>query len=170
MEKEWRIGHRKFIPASDEKLKKVLHKTIKKVGEDIESMNFNTAISALMILATEMDKAQWVSIEDYKKFLKILSPFTPHIAEELWQALGEKKSINLSTWPEWDKKLIVDEEVRIAVQVNGRVRAEIMIGAEEGEDKVKELALGSEDVAKYTAGQNIKKVIYIKGRLINIVI
>ena len=170
LEKVWRIGHRKFITASDEKLKKVLHKTIKKVGEDIESMNFNTAISALMILATEMDKAQWVSIEDYKKFLQILSPFTPHIAEELWQALGEKKSINLSTWPEWDKKLIVDEEVRIAVQVNGKVRAEIMIGAEEGEEKVKELALASEAVAKYTAGQNIKKVIYIKGRLINIVI
>src|SRR3989344_2729137 len=92
IEKVWRIGQRKFITASDEKLKKVLHKTIKKVSEDIEGMNFNTAISAMMILSTEMEKALWVSREDYKKFLQILSPFAPHITEELWNMLGEKKS------------------------------------------------------------------------------
>src|SRR3989344_5373301 len=170
LEKVWRIGHRKFITASDEKLKKVLHKTIKKVGEDIESMNFNTAISALMILATEMDKAQWVSIEDYKKFLQILSPFAPHIAEELWSMLGEKKSINLSNWPKWDENLIKDDEVKIVVQVNGKVRTEILISAEDTEEKIKGQALTSEAVAKYTAGENIKKVIYVPGRLINIVV
>ncbi|MBI3888181.1 class I tRNA ligase family protein [Candidatus Nomurabacteria bacterium] len=148
---------------------KLLHKTIKKVSEDIEEMRFNTAISSLMILATEMEKSE-VSIKDYKKFLQILAPFAPHVAEELWTALGEKKSIHLSAWPKYDESLIKDEEIKIAVQVNGKVRAEIMIGADESEEEIKNKAISSEGVLKYIEGKEIKKVIYVKGRLINIVI
>ncbi len=151
-------------------LKKILHKTIKKVTEDIENMRFNTAISAMMILATEMERAQWISIKDFKMFLQILSPFAPHIAEELWQGLGEKKSISLSIWPKWDRNLIKDEEIKIAVQVNGKVRAEIVISAEAPAEKVKIQALANETAIKHIAGKNIKKVIYVPGRLINIVL
>lgn len=148
---------------------KLLHKTIKKISEDIENMHFNTAISAMMILATEMEKAESVGWEDYKKFLQILSPFAPHMTEELWNTLGEKKSINLSNWPKWDEDLIKDEEVKIVIQVNGKVRAEITIQADEKEENVKNQALKNETVLKYTAGKDIKRIIYVKNRLINIV-
>ena len=133
-------------------------------------MRFNTAISAMMILATEMEKAENISVEDFKNFLKILAPFAPHITEEIWQTLGEKKSINLSVWPKWDKKLIEDTEVKIAVQVNGKVRAEIMINVEEREEEIKQRALDNEFVLKFIGDKEIKKVIYVKNRLINIVI
>ena len=151
-------------------LQKLLHKTIKKVSEDIEEMRFNTAISSMMILATEMEKAENVSVDDFKMFLKILSPFAPHVTEELWSVLGEKKSINFSAWPKWDESLIKDEEIKIVVQINGKVRSEMMIQANETEESIKEKALESEAVLRHTAGKDVKKVIYVKNRLINIVI
>lgn len=150
-------------------ISKLLNKTIKKVSEDIEEMRFNTAISSLMILATEMEK-EAVSLEDYKKFLIILSPFAPHVTEELWSTLGEKKSIHLSAWPKWDESLMEDEEIKIVVQINGKVRAEITIKTDETEDQVKEKALKNEVIIRHVAGQEIKKIIYVKGRLINIVL
>ena len=170
LERVWKLGQRKFITATDEKLKKILHKTIKKVSEDIENMRFNTAISAMMILATEIERAQRVAEKDFKIFLQILSPFAPHLTEELWHRLGEKKSINFSDWPKWDEKLLKDEEIKIAVQVNGKVRAEIVVGAEDAEAEVKNKALADGAVQKHLAGRDVKKTIYIKNRLINIVL
>ncbi|MEO5635454.1 MAG: class I tRNA ligase family protein [Candidatus Paceibacterota bacterium] len=149
---------------------KLLNKTIKKVEEDIQDMRFNTAISSMMILATEMDKNENVNKEDYKKFLQILSPFAPHITEELWSRLGEKKSINNSTWPAWDQNLIVDDEIKIVIQVNGKVRAEMIIQSTDQEVKIKDQALKNEDIVKYIAGKEVKKVIYVKNRLVNIVV
>ena len=151
-------------------LPKLLNKTIKKVTEDIEAMRFNTAISAMMILATEMEKSEIIEREDYKKFLQILAPFAPHVAEELWNILGEKKSINISEWPTWDENLMKDAEIKIAVQVNGKVRAEILVGADDSEEIIKENALGNEAILKHITGKEIKKVIYVKNRLINIVV
>ncbi len=148
---------------------KFLHKTIKKVSEDIEAMRFNTAISSMMVLVNEMEKSG-VRKEEYKKFLQILAPFAPHIAEELWNAIGEKKSISLSEWPKWDKSLIHDEEIKIAVQVGGKVRGEILIQSGDTEEAIKAQALAHESVIKHTQGQEIKKVIYVKNRLINIVL
>ncbi len=147
-----------------------IEKTIKKVAEDIEAMKFNTAISTMMIFANEIGKLDSISQEVYEKFLKILSPFAPHIAEELWQILGHKKSISLESWPAHDISKIKQEEIKIVVQVNGKVRAEIMIGADEKEEDVQHRGLNNEAVLKYTAGKEIKKVVYVKGRLINIVI
>jgi len=186
LEKVWRIGERVSkqknfsgltlpgVPGGTHTVQnssifKLLNKTIKKVSEDIENMRFNTAISSMMIFVNEAEK-QGVSKNDFKKFLQILSPFAPHITEELWSRLGEKKSINLSKWPEWDKNLIKDVEIKIAVQVNGKVRAEIVIGAEDAEAEVKSKALADEAVQKHLAGRDIKKTIYIKNRLINIVL
>ncbi len=168
LERVWKISLQ-LKKNSSEDVVKLLHKTIKKVSEDIEEMHFNTAISTMMILANEMDKSG-VSLKDYKKFLQILSPFAPHMTEELWTMLGEKKSINLAAWPVWDKNLIQDEEIKIAVQVNGKVRAEIVISVDEKEEVVKQKVLENENVLKYTSGKDVRKVIYVKNRLINIVL
>ncbi len=191
IEKVWRIGEKiamqsknlrgprisgapnpgqTIVNSSSASLEKLLHKTIKKVSEDIEAMRFNTAISAMMILATEMEKSQSVSAEDFKMFLKILSPFAPHVAEELWALLGEKKSINLTDWPKWYENLIKDEEIKIMIQVNGKVRGEMMIKAEATEEEIKKQATLNEYVLKHTAGMEIKKIIYVKNRLVNIVL
>ena len=151
-------------------ISKLLHKTIKKVGEDIEAMRFNTAISAMMILATEIEKAEFIEKEDYKKFLKILAPFAPHITEDIWQSLGEKKSINISIWPKYDENLIKDDEIKIAVQVNGKTRAEIIIFRGMKEEEVKEFALKEKNVISWTENKEIKRIIYVPGRVINIVV
>src|SRR3989344_3129718 len=137
-------------------LQKLLNKTIKKVSEDIENMRFNTAISSMMILATEMEKADSVSTEDFKKFLQILAPFAPHIAEHIWFSLGEKKSIHLSNWPEWDENLVKEQEIKIQM--------------DEKEEDVKKKALINQIVLRYTAGKNPQKIIYVKNRVINILI
>ena len=165
----WGLRHGQNLPASAP-ISKLLHKTIKKVGEDIDNMRFNTAVSSMMILATEMDKAESVSVEDYKKFLQILAPFAPHMADELWSMFGEKNSINISEWPAFDPKMLVDDEVKIAVQINGKVRAEVMISLDENEEEIKKKVLENEVVVKHTAGGVPKKIIYVKGRLINIVL
>jgi leucyl-tRNA synthetase len=185
LEKVWKIGEKVLSQKNSSALlhpsdgtfrvqnssvSKLLNKTIKKVTEDIEDMHFNTAISSMMILATEMEKAENVGAEDYKKFLQILAPFAPYIVEEIWKELGEKKSINISEWPKWDPLLIVDDEVKIMIQVNGKLRGEIITKADLGEEEIKKLALEHKDVARLVALDQIKKVIYVKGRLINIVI
>ncbi len=150
-------------------LPKLLNKTIKKVSEDIETMHFNTAISSMMILANEMERQEFVSQKEYELFLKILSPFAPHITEEIWHSLGYKTLLVLEKWPAWDENLIKDEEVKIAVQVNGKVRAEIIISMDAKEEDVKKQALADPAVLKYVAGKDVQKIIYIKNRLINIV-
>jgi leucyl-tRNA synthetase len=215
IEKVWRIGQRvsaqtnaDYTQNSAEKilrqsassqrnsahlsLERLVHKTIKKVTEDIEAMRFNTAISAMMILSNEMEKTEHISKEDYKKFLQILSPFAPHITEELYaqinadftrknadkiqrqSASSQRKSagssIHLSHWPQWDEDAIIDEEIKIAVQINGKVRAEITMPADEAEEDVTKKVLANEAVLKYTIGKDIKRVIYIKNKLINIVL
>ena len=171
LEKVWKIGtNLEKNSAQDSSILKLLHKTIKKVTEDIEAMRFNTAISSMMILATEMEKAEKLDAKSYKLFLQILSPFAPHITEELWSIMGEKKSINLSTWPTWDEGLIVDSEVKIIIQINGKMRGEMMVGVNVAEEEIKKMAVENEAVLKYVSGQEIKKVIYVKNRLVNIVI
>jgi len=147
-----------------------IEKTIKKVTEDIEEMKFNTAISTLMIFINEVGKLEFISQGVYEKFLQILSPFAPHVTEELWSNLGEKKSINLSIWPKWDENLIKDEEIKIVIQVNGKVRAEMMINLADDEENIKKQAVSNEIILKHIDNKEIKKIIYVKNRLINIVI
>jgi len=165
-----RKGTHDALNSSSVSILKLLHKTIKKVSEDIEEMHFNTAISAMMILATEMEKIDKVGKEDFKKFLQILAPFAPHVAEELWFSLGEKKSISFSTWPKFDKNLIKDDEVKIVIQVNGKVRAKMLIQTDETEEGIKGKALRDSLVIKFIEGKEIRKIIYVKNRLLNIVV
>ncbi|MCX6757922.1 MAG: class I tRNA ligase family protein [Candidatus Nomurabacteria bacterium] len=152
-------------------LQKLLHKTIKKVSEDIENFSFNTAISAMMVLVNEMDKTENISSADFKLFLQILAPFAPHITEEIWCEMKEKKSINIASWPKYNLKLLVEDTLKVAVQVNGKVRAEIDIPADASEEKVFEIAFDNENVKKWIPNtSDIKKKIYVKGRLVNFVV
>jgi len=174
IEKVWRIGKKvlenKNKKIIDKDLEKIVHKTIKKVEEDIENMRFNTAISSMMMLSTEMEKRDFVDSRNYKKFLQILSPFAPHISEWLWKELGEKKTIVFAPWPTWDKNLIEDQEIKIAVQINGKFRTEILILKDEEEQSIKEKAFKNKVVLKFTNNSLPKRVIYVRNRVINIII
>lgn len=147
----------------------LLHKTIKKITEDIESMSFNTAVSSMMVLVNEMEK-QDVAKKDFEMFLQVLSPFAPHITEELWSMFGNKKSIHISFWPKWDKKKILEERVKIAIQVNGKVRSEIIIEKEMTEEDIRSIVLLDKDIIPWISGKDIKKIIYVPGRIVNIVL
>jgi leucyl-tRNA synthetase len=160
-------------------IKRLLHKTIKKVTEDIEEMKFNTAISALMIFVNsfyreffydESPGAKIIEKLDFEKFLLLLSPFAPHLAEELWQLLGYKKSIIYQKWPEYDKSLIQADEIELVIQINGKVREKIKVAAGILEEEASQLAIKSQKIQKWLAGKEPKKIIFIKGRLINIVV
>ncbi|HEC92420.1 MAG TPA: leucine--tRNA ligase, partial [Candidatus Atribacteria bacterium] len=153
------------------KLKKILHKTIKKVSEDIENMKFNTAISAMMEFCNAwQENPKGLRKKDLKDFLKILSPFAPHLTEELWQKLGNKKSIFLKKWPKYDPKLIEEEKITLVIQINGKVRDKIEVEKGIPESKAKELALSHPKIQKWLLNKKIKKTIFIKDKLINFVI
>jgi len=151
--------------------KKFLHKLIKKITEDIENLKFNTAISAFMeFLNKSEEKNGKISREFIEKFLILLSPFAPHISEELWSKLGEKKSIFKESWPKYDQKLIKEEVITLVIQVNGRVREKIEVESDISEEKAKELSFSREKVKKWIEGKGIKKIIFVPGKLINIVV
>jgi leucyl-tRNA synthetase len=149
---------------------KVLHKTIKKVGEDIEALNFNTAISAMMILMNEVSRSGTKSRSVLKPFLQILSPFAPHICEEIWKKIGENGFIVTSKWPAYDSNLTVDNVVNIGVQVNGKVRGQIEIGKEAPEAEAVKMAQELETVRNALGGKPIDKIIYKAGRILNLIV
>lgn len=148
---------------------KLLHKTIKKVAEDIEKMSFNTAISQMMMLANQIQEAKGATKETYEKFLIILAPFAPHMCEELWIGLGHKESIFKEAWPKFDPKKVIDAEIELPVQVNGKVRAKLTVPTDISEKEAIKVALADPQVQKYVVGE-LKKVIFVKGKLISIVI
>ncbi len=187
VEKVWRIGKKVKSQKStasakasavkkvkneiqNSKLESLIHKSIKKVGEDIETMRFNTAISTLMICANEMDAMVEVPREIFEMFLKILSPFSPHICEELWSKLGNKGFLAAENWPAYETLKILEEEVAIVVQVNGKVRGQFSAAPDITESKAVEKAKVIPEIAKWFGGKNIKRVIYIKGRLVNLIV
>ena len=173
LEKSERLftAEEKISTESDDFTMKLLHKTIKKVEEDIENYKFNTAIASLMILVNnwlpkdEIKKTEWKNI-----FVRILHPFAPHLAEELWERIWEKKSVFFSTWPKYDEKIVVDNEVTIWVQVLWKVRWQIVIWLDEDKDSVLAKAKANSDIAKWLEWKEIVKEIYVPGKILNIVI
>jgi leucyl-tRNA synthetase len=149
---------------------KQLHKTIKKVRSDIDSFSFNTAIASMMICLNEFEKVESVNKNDFALYLQILAPFAPFITEELWNKLGFEGSIHTSAWPNYIEALTIDDEITIGIQINGKVRGDILVGIDEDEELVKEKALSHENVMKWLEGKEPKKVIYVKGRIVSIVI
>ncbi len=170
LERVWRLQEKVSGKNANREIEKILHQTVKKVGEDIEAMKFNTAVSQMMILMNAMSGEEKISPDVWKLFLRILAPFAPHLVEELWEKAGGKKSIHLEKWPEHDSKLVVEEEIDLVIQINGKVRDTVKARADIGEDDAKKFAIGSEKVKKWIEGKEIKKIIFVKGKLVNIVV
>ena len=174
LDRIWNLSDRFFKnqkSKSSLELKKLLHKTIKKVSEDIENLKFNTAVSSLMEFSNAWQKNdQEIGKRDFKDFLKIFSPFVPHTSEELWQKLGYKKSIFSQKWPKYNPLLIKEDKIVLIVQINGKVRDKIETEQGISEEKAKTLVLGLPKVKKWIGKRKIKKTIFIKDKLINFVI
>jgi leucyl-tRNA synthetase len=156
--------------AMDQGTARMLHKTIKKVTLDIESMRFNTAISAMMILVRHLGSLPAVPREAVRALALILSPFAPHIGEEIWERLGNTPSLAYAPWPAFDPQLVVDETIVIGVQVNGRLRGTITLPVDADEDSARAAALAEERVRAHVEGKNVKKFIYVKGKIANFIV
>jgi leucyl-tRNA synthetase len=184
LERMWKIGlelkakslesktQGENLATSVSHLETSLHKTIKKVTEDIEGFKFNTAISAMMIFMNELEKEGEVSrtrLDIFETFLLLLAPFAPHITEELWQTLGHQTSIHLEKWPEFDESKIKEQKVTIVVQVNGKIRGQFEAPIGVSEEEAKEKAFALEDVKKWIVGQEIKKVVFVPNKLVSLV-
>jgi leucyl-tRNA synthetase len=182
LEKAWRLFDKNIDsnPLS-KNIEALLHKTIKKVGEDIDNLRFNTAISAMMILVNEVGPLESISKEFAGNFLLILAPFAPHMTEELWEKTGDVRretgdakgktiSIHKQAWPIFNPELIKEEEMTIVIQVNGKLRDNIMVASDASEEEIKKLAASSAKVKTFTEGKKILKTIYVPKKLVNIVV
>lgn len=160
----------KIVKENDHSLDKVYHATVKKVTNDIETLGFNTAISQMMIFVNECYKAETLYEEYAKGFVKLLSVFAPHLGEEMWQViLKQEGTIAYAEWPTYDESVLVESEVEIVVQVNGKLRGKFRIAAGSDEDALKEEAMKLPNVQTQIEGKTIRKIIVIKGRVVNIV-
>ena len=150
-------------------LESLMHKTIKKVGDDIEKIKFNTAVAALMSLVNEFYKKGSVTRGEYKTLLILLNPFAPHITEELFEMMSFGGTLSASTWPTYDEAKTIDQTVEMAVMIGGRVRAKIMVPADMAEEDIKNTALSDETVRSALSGKNVAKIIVVPKKLVNIV-
>ena len=151
-------------------LENLIHKTIKKVTNDIETLNYNTAVSALMILLNEMDKEKEISRRDYRTILHLLNPFAPHITEELNEIYHLGDEFSSSPWPQYEEEKTVSQTLKIGVQVNGKLRATIEVVKDTSKDELEKLAISEENVQKHIEGKEIIKIIAIPNRIVNIVV
>jgi leucyl-tRNA synthetase len=154
---------------ADRDMERVLHQTVRKVTEDTDSLDFNTAISQLMVCLNEFGRRQTRNREHIETFVKLLSPYAPHVAEELWQRLGHAETVAYEPWPAWDEEKTRLDEVEILVQVLGRPKARINMPADADAARMEQLALADEVVQKALQGKTVVKVIAVPGRLVNIV-
>jgi len=154
---------------ADEATLRLLNQTIKKVGDDIETFGFNTAISAMMILINHVGKQDVRPKSVVEQLLLILAPFAPHVCEELWERLGHGETLAYEPWPGYDAELIKEKEIELAVQVNGKIKDRIVVAAGTDEEQIKLRALENEKVAAAIGGKEPKKIIVVKSRLVNIV-
>ncbi|OHA16831.1 MAG: hypothetical protein A3C79_00685 [Candidatus Taylorbacteria bacterium RIFCSPHIGHO2_02_FULL_45_28] len=174
IERVWKLQER-IVPKTDEKISdfmlvnKIIHKAIKKVSDDIEGMRFNTAISILMITLNELEKAEAVDDEQYGTFLQLLAPFAPHVAEELWSSLGHKNSIGTVSWPIYDPALAADTEITIMVQINGKTRGSFVAPVDTSKEELEKRAKAIPESAKWLKGKDVKKVIVVHNKLVNII-
>jgi leucyl-tRNA synthetase len=171
LDRVWRLSCREIVSDKPpEALLRLLHKTIKKVGSDTADLEFNTAIAQMMIFINELFKEEKLCRELWEPFVLILSPYAPHLAEELWERLGNAPSISGKPYPDWNEELTKDDEVTVVFQVNGKVRARMEFPAGTPADVVKKTALENQRVLEYTRGKTIAKTIVVSGKLVNIVV
>ena len=168
LDRVYRIFQEKSIQDKENKeLDLIYHQTVKKVSEDFESLNFITAISQMMIFINAVAKVDYIPKDYAEGFVKLLNPICPFITEELWQELGHNESIASETWPTYDESKLVVDTVEIPIQVNGKLRGKITVNKSASEEEIK--AQATEAVKDYVAN-GIKKIIYIPGRIFNIVV
>ncbi|MDO8265106.1 MAG: leucine--tRNA ligase, partial [Candidatus Parcubacteria bacterium] len=177
--KLWALLGKKRNESTDKGVDNLINLTIKKVSEDIENLRFNTAISSLMILVNNLQEKEYISTRNLKTISLLIAPLAPHLAEEMWQEINGKikqaefeikDSIHSWSWPEYNPRMIEKENIRLIIQVNGRVRDMAETDKNISESAAKELAFSREKIKHWIEGKDIKKVIFIKGKLINIVI
>ncbi|AYU55517.1 leucine--tRNA ligase [Staphylococcus debuckii] len=159
----------KVVETDDKSLQKVYNQTVKKVTEDFDTLNFNTAISQLMVFINEGYKAEQLYKPYVEGFVKMLAPIAPHLGEELWSKLGHDETITYQPWPDYDEAFLVDDEVEIVIQVNGKVRAKAFIPKDASKEQMEEIALTNENVKLDIGDKDIKKVIAVPQKLVNIV-
>jgi leucyl-tRNA synthetase len=155
--------------AIENDIERELHKLIRKAGEDIESMKFNTAIAAMMEFVNGVYKAGRISRSQAKRFVLVLSPFAPHIAEELWEKLGHGQSLAYEPWSVANTSYLVQDSIEIPVQINGKLRGRVNVPATAAQADIEVTAKNDPMIATHLAGKTIRKVIYVPGRLLNIV-
>lgn len=165
VERVWKLQDKCTDTTTDSVLRE-LHKTIKKVGEDIQEFKFNTAISQMMIFVNLAEK-EGIATNEYKTFLQLFAPFAPHMTEEVWHALGASESIHTSSWPLCDETLLISDTVTIAVQINGKARTTITLSPKATQEDAE--ALAKKAAEKWLSGMEVRKVVYVPGRIVNIV-
>jgi len=179
LQKTWRIVVEeetgRLAPAvkdaePDEETARLLHQTIRKVGSDIETFGFNTAISAMMIFVNHLAKQEVRPRSVVESFILLLAPFAPHIAEELWQRLGHRESLACQPWPKYEEEVARERQIELPVQINGKLRDRILVPVDLEEEQVKAKVLASEKVVAALAGKAPRKVIVVKGKMVSIVI
>jgi leucyl-tRNA synthetase len=159
----------KIKDQDNEALERIYHETVKKVTEDLEGLRFNTAISQLMVFINECYKTDVLPKEYMQGFLKLIAPLTPHIAEELWSKLGGSGTVSYEAWPSYEESKLVDDEIEIVVQINGKVRAKLKVPAETTREGLQDLAMEDSKVQEQIEGKTVRKVIAVPGKLVNIV-
>ena len=151
-------------------LARLIHGTVKKVTADLDHFGFNTAISALMVCLNELASLKEIPREAAEKFVQMLAVFAPHLGEELWEHLGHTGTIAYVQWPVWDEEKLKVNEVEVLIQLNGKPRKKIMVSVDCDQEGARKAALEQPEIAELIGDREIRKFIYVKGRLINIVI
>lgn len=153
----------------NDKLERTYHQSVKKVTEDIEGLRFNTAISQLMVFINEAYKQDALPTDYMKAFIKLLSPVAPHIAEELWKIIGGERTVSLQEWPTYDESKLVESQIEVVIQINGKVRSKVTVDKDISKDELQAVALKDETITERLEGLTVRKVIVIPGKLVNIV-
>lgn len=159
----------RIVTVNDGKLDKIYNQTVKKVTDDYENLRFNVAISTMMVFVNECYKQNALYLKYIEGFIKLLAPIVPHMTEELWNKMGHEDSISYAKWPTYDESKLVDDEIQMVVQVNGKVRAHIKVANDMQKDAIQEVALNDDKVKEFTDGKTVRKVIVIPGKIVNIV-
>lgn len=174
LERVWKVSQEliagSFAPETAEEVARELERTVSKVGKDIETFDFNTAISQMMIFVNLLSEKPTITQEDLERFLIVLAPFAPHMTEELWQQLGHSESIHVQSWPEVDESKLVDKMATIVVQVNGKVRDSFRVAVDSSQEEVEKQAKESPALEKWLGEGEIKKIVFVPNKLINYVL
>jgi len=172
---EWKLSTKLKDVDPDKAQQKIMHATIKKVTEDIESLSFNTALSQMMIFVNAFTNAETIPLSPMRTFLVLLNPFAPHLTSELWEKLNAKfqdsiGDITEQKWPSYDERLLVEDEVEVVIQVNGKVRDRMKMSILATEEEMKTAALTNPKIQKFTAGKTVRNVVVVPKKLVNVVI